>query len=59
MVKNVHAKNVLLQNEDLSCLKSILFYQEYQGTMFAGWICPKTTNDKNGHIWPKDHGLTP
>ena len=38
---------------DLFCLKKILLYPEYQKTIFPGWICPKTTNEKNGHLWPK------
>ena len=35
------------------CPKSILFFPEYQKTMFPSWISPKTTNEKNGQFLQK------
>ena len=35
-----------------SCLKIILFFKEYQKTIFPYWLCPKSTNEKNSHFWP-------
>ena len=36
--------------DDFSRLTRILFFPEYHKTIFPGWICPKTTNEKNGHF---------
>ena len=33
--------------------KAFFSIQNIKKTMFAGWICPKTSLEKNGHFWPK------
>ena len=45
----------------LFCLKSILFYPEYQQTTFSGLICAPAQKRDTRQIWffDKNHGLTP
>ena len=36
-----------------SVKESLLFYLEYQQTIFLGLFCPKTNYGKNSNFWPK------
>ena len=40
-------------------LKTILFYPEYQETVFSDLICPKKPVIKKIRFFHKNHGLTP
>ena len=38
---------------NFSVKESLLFYLEYQQTIFPGLFCPKTNYGKNSNFWPK------